>query len=174
MIERIFAGKVLNSDDLIVKYLDSDGDQVTLANDSDLTVALHFHQHLRLFVYINGKETIGKKSKSNTKQDGSLIEAKTFAHELQQIRNSVQTILDRFEIPSQSVNDKREEKRTISVPTPSAAVLSTVSREFDPYTHVIERQRSSTPNSIRSRVYNSKKNAPTEEQTPPVPSGKCH
>jgi len=52
MIERIFAGKISNSDELIIKYLDDDGDKITLLNDSDLTVALHFHKLLRLFVFV--------------------------------------------------------------------------------------------------------------------------
>jgi hypothetical protein len=98
MMERIFSGKISNSDELTIKYVDDDGDKITLLNDSDLTVALHFHKLLRLFVLVNGNEQINNHSTDNLNKEGSLIDAKTFRTELQQIRNSVQTILDRLQL----------------------------------------------------------------------------
>jgi hypothetical protein len=127
MMERIFAGKISNSDEITIKYLDDDGDKVTLLNDSDLTVALHFHKLLRLFVFVNGQEQINSNSAegAETKQ-GNLIEAKAFRNALQQIRNSVQTILERLQLPS------RDQEKGASTPVaPPSSVVSSTTREFD-------------------------------------------
>ncbi|CAF1026452.1 unnamed protein product [Adineta ricciae] len=101
MMQRIFVGKISNTDDLIIKYLDDDGDKVTLSNDGDLTVALHFHKVLRLFVFVNGNEQVN----TNSDKQGDFIDEKTFRTELQAIRNSVQTILDRLQLPTNDVSD---------------------------------------------------------------------
>ena len=154
MLQRIFSGKISNSDDITVKYLDDDGDKITLLTDSDLTVALHFHKILRLFVFVNGQEQTKDNSSDQCNQQGNLIDAKTFRTELQQIRNSVQTILDRLQ--GSSVTQGKEVSTT---PTPSNAPTSTVvsstTREFDPLKNVSSsqqnQQRSSTPDSIRSK-----------------------
>jgi len=152
MIERIFAGKISNSDELIIKYLDDDGDKITLLNDSDLTVALHFHKLLRLFVFVNGKEQT-----DNSNQEKDFIDAKIFRNELQDIRNSVQTILDRLQLTTNETPTKPTTPPTV----PSATVVSNTTREFDPYKNTYQQQRSATPDSIRS---NSNKN---EQQTAP-------
>jgi hypothetical protein len=145
MMERVFTGKISNSDELTIKYLDDDGDKVTLLNDSDLTVALHFHKLLRLFVFVNGKEQINTNSTDNLHQDGNFIDAKTFRTELQDIRNSVQTILDRLQL---STNE-----------------LPTTTHEFDPHKHS-QQQRSATPDSIRSNSNNNEhQTAPTGNKT---------
>ncbi|CAF0752335.1 unnamed protein product [Adineta steineri] len=156
MMERIFAGKISNSDELTIKYLDEDGDKITLLNDSDLTVALHFHKILRLFVLVNGNEQINNNSTENLNKEGSLIDAKTFRTELQQIRNSIQTILDQLQLStSQStINNQEKEISTATIPTP--AVVSSTTREFDPYKH-LQNQRSTTPDSIRSKSSTSNK-----------------
>ncbi|CAF0851566.1 unnamed protein product [Adineta ricciae] len=164
MMERIFAGKISNSDELTIKYLDDDGDKITLLNDSDLTVALHFHKILRLFVLVNGNEQISTNSTENSSQDGSLIDAKTFRTELQQIRNSVQTILDRLQLSaSQTVVTNNQEKETTAVPPP--AVASNTARDFDPYKHFQQPQRSNTPDSIRSKSSTSNKLNPNEQKS---------
>ena len=99
MMERIFGGKICNSDELTIKYVDDDGDKITLLNDSDLTVALHFHKILRLFVAVNGQERVSHVAE-NAKQGENLIDAKEFRNELKDIRTSVQTILDRLQLSS--------------------------------------------------------------------------
>ena len=164
MMERVFAGKISNSDELTIKYLDDDGDKVTLLNDSDLTVALHFHKLLRLFVLVNGKEQIDNTSTDNTTKEGSLINANTFRTELQQIRNSVQTILDRLQLPTNQQTTTNQEKEVVTtIPTP--AVISSTTREFDPYKHLHQQQRSTTPDSIRSKSSTSNKTANNEQQS---------
>jgi hypothetical protein len=163
MMERIFAGKISNSDELTIKYLDDDGDKITLLNDSDLTVALHFHKLLRLFVFVNGNEEINSNStKANANKEGSLIDAKTFRTELQQIRNSVQTILDRLQLPT---NNQQQEVTTTSGTLPTSAVVTNTNRELDPYKHLHQRQRSNTPDSIRSKSSNSNKTANDEQKS---------
>lgn len=167
MMERIFAGKISNSDELTIKYLDEDGDKITLLNDSDLTVALHFHKVLRLFVLVNGNEQIGESaSAAAASQEGSLIDAKTFRSELQQIRNSVQTILDRLQLSSSqsATTQEKDASSTAAVPAPTPAVVSSTTREFDPYKHLQQNQRSTTPDSIRSKSSASNKTNQFEQK----------
>jgi hypothetical protein len=157
MMERVFAGKISNSDELTIKYLDDDGDKITLLNDSDLNVALHFHKLLRLFVSVNGNEQINTNSTDNLNKDGNFIDAKTFRNELQDIRNSVQTILDRLQL---STNEVSTTAPTIS----SSTTVSNTTREFDPYKNSYQQQRSATPDSIRSNLNQSEhQTAPTVE-----------
>jgi hypothetical protein len=138
MMERIFTGKISNSDELTIKYLDNDGDKITLLNDSDLTVALHFHKLLRLFVIVNGNEQINANS---TDKEGNLIDTNTFHNELQELRNSVQTILDRLQL---STNE-----------------LPTATHEFDP-----QQQRSDSIGSNSNRLANNEhQTAPTGNKT---------
>ncbi|CAF3331064.1 unnamed protein product [Rotaria socialis] len=172
MMERIFAGKISNSDELTIKYLDDDGDKITLLNDSDLTVALNFHKVLRVFVLVNGSEQFPNNSTDNVNKEGSLVDAKTFRTELQQIRNSVQAILDRLQLPTnQEEKNKQQEEATTKASTPVFVPSST--REFDPYKH-LQTQRSTTPDSIRSRLSNSNKIVRSEQKsfqaTQPVPT----
>ena len=177
-MERIFAGKISNSDEITIKYLDDDGDKVTLLNDSDLTVALHFHKLLRLFVFVNGQEQINSNSVegAETKQ-GHLIEAKTFRNELQQIRNSVQTILDRLQLPSGG-----QEKEASTPVAPPPTVVSSTTREFDPFKNASQlqqaapHQRSTTPDSIRSKSSTSNLNSNNNEQKAfqPAPISEDH
>jgi hypothetical protein len=154
MMERVFVGKIANSDELTIKYLDDDGDKITLLNDSDLTVALHFHKLLRLFVFVNGDEQINVNSTDNLNKDGDLIDAKTFRNELQDIRNSVQTILDRLQL---STNE---------VPTipPSTTIVSNTTREFDPYKHSQQPPRSASPDSIQSNSNRHNEHPPGKNQ----------
>jgi hypothetical protein len=177
MMERIFAGKISNSDELTIKYLDDDGDKITLLNDSDLTVALHFHKILRLFVLVNGNEQINNNSTENLNKEGSLIDAKTFRNELQQIRNSVQTILDRLQLSTNQGTTQNQEKEltTTTTTVPTSAAVSSTAREFDPYKHLHQNQRSTTPDSIRSKSSTSNKLANNEQTSfqtiPSAPTG---
>jgi protein TFG len=141
MMERIFTGKISNSDELTIKYLDNDGDKITLLNDSDLTVALHFHKLLRLFVIVNGNEQI------NVNSTDKNLDTKTFHNELQELKNSVQTILDRLQLSTNEL--------------PTATVSSSTTNEFDPH-----QQRSATPDNIRSNLANNEhQTAPTGNKT---------
>ncbi|CAF2814445.1 unnamed protein product [Rotaria sp. Silwood2] len=168
MMERIFAGKISNSDELTIKYLDDDGDKITLLNDSDLTVALNFHKVLRLFVLVNGNEelTNNNSTAENLNKEGSLIDAKTFRNELQQIRNSVQTILDRLQLPTnQNTTNNQEKEVTTTATIPTPAFVSSTAREFDPYKHLHQSQRSTTPDSIRSKSSTSNKTSHNEQKS---------
>lgn len=138
MMERVFSGKISNSDELTIKYLDDDGDKITLLDDSDLTVALNFHKILRLFVFVNGNEQLKTNSTDNLKQEENLVDAKTFRNELQSIRNSVQTILDRLQL-------SKDEVVPPVATTPTAP--SSTTREFDPYK---QQQQSATPDTHQS------------------------
>lgn len=165
-MERIYAGKISNSDEITIKYMDDDGDKITLLNDSDLTVALNFHKVLRLFVLVNGNEQLPTSNTTdNANKEGSLIDAKTFRSELQQIRNSVQAILDRLQIPSgQETTSNQEKEATTAAKAPTPLLVSGATREFDPYKH-LQTQRSSTPDSVRSKSSTSNKVINREQKT---------
>ena len=160
MMERIFSGKISNSDELTIKYLDDDGDKITLSNDSDLNVALHFHKLLRLFVFLNGKEPTNS-SNDNLNQQGNLIDAKAYRNELQDIRNSVQTILDRLQLS----NNETQTTTTTAVAPPAVAANTT--REFDPFKHASQQQQSVSPNTNHSNGTQS-----TSNEQPAAPAGK--
>ncbi|CAF4512804.1 unnamed protein product, partial [Rotaria magnacalcarata] len=127
---------------------------------------------LRVFVLVNGSEQFPNNSTDNVNKEGSLIDAKTFRTELQQIRNSVQTILDRLQLSTnQEARNKQEEEATTKASTPVFVPSST--REFDPCKR-LQTQRSNTPDSIRSRSSNSNKMTSSEQKsfqaTQPVPT----
>lgn len=191
MMERVFSGKISNSDEITIKYLDEDGDKITLLNDNDLTVALHFHKLLRLFVFVNGQEqpTTGNANTAETNEkSGSLIDAKTFRSELQQIRNAVQTILDRLQLPAETNQEKEVTTSSCNaslgisqaqpVIQPPPALVSSTNREFDPIKNANQfqppQQRSSTPDSIRSKSSTSHLSGHNEQksfaQTNPTPT----
>jgi len=184
MLERIFAGKISNSDEITIKYVDEDGDKITLLNDTDLTVALHFHKLLRLFVFVNGQEqpTTGSTNTTETNEKtGHLIDAKTFRSELQQIRNAVQTILDRLQLPAETTQDKEVTNSSCNasigiapappqlVRQPLTAFVSSTTREFDPIKNATQfeppQQRSTTPDSIRSKSSTSHLSGQNEQKT---------
>jgi hypothetical protein len=175
MMERIFAGKISNSDEITIKYQDDDGDKITLLNDSDLTVALHFHKLLRIFVFVNGQEQIDSNSTETLDKQENLIDAKTFRTELQQIRNAVQTILDRLQLPVIS-----PEKEVSTPVVPPSTLVSNATREFDPYKNApplqqFTQQRSSTPDSVRSKSSNSNVISNHEQKTfQPTTAGNHH
>lgn len=154
MMERVFSGKISNSDEITIKYLDDDGDKITLLNDSDLTVALHFNKILRLFVFVNGNE---QTKTDNLNQEENFIDAKLFRIELQEIRNSVQKILDRL----QSSTDEVQPSTTVA---PSSTVSATTTREFDP----LKQQQSATPDTLQSNANHFTNN--NDHQT--VPKGR--
>lgn len=178
MMERVFGGKISNSDELTIKYLDNDGDKITLLNDSDLTVALNFHKTLRLFVFVNGNELTSTNGKMNGNKDVDLVDATLFRNELQQIRNSVQTILDRLRLssndaaPSSSSPSSLVTSTTTNAapPVASTPVTPGTTREFDPIKNSQQQQqRSATPDTT---TRSSAGQANTEHQAPRPPSGK--
>ncbi|CAF1035149.1 unnamed protein product [Rotaria sordida] len=165
MMERIFAGKISNSDEITIKYLDDDGDKITLLNDSDLTVALHFHKLLRLFVCINGNEQTNTNSIDKLTKEDNLIDAKTYRNELQQIRNSVQTILDRLQLSTNEVPAQAPPPPPTTTTAPTSTIVSSTTREFDPYKNLQQQQqqRSATPPTNLNRQGNNEQQqiAPT-------------
>lgn len=176
MLERVFAGKISNSDEITLKYLDDEGDKITLLNDSDLTVALQFHKVLRLFVFVNGQEqTASSSTQESSEKSGNLIDAKVFRTELQQIRNAVQNILDRLQLPAETNQEKEASSSAATSATstavnaaPSTTVPSSAIREFDPVKNLSQyqptQQRSSTPDSIRSKSSTSHFTANNEQK----------
>ncbi|CAF0912949.1 unnamed protein product [Didymodactylos carnosus] len=161
MMERVFVGKINSTDQLIIKYLDDDGDKITLLTDSDLTVALHFHQILRLYLYIDGYETTAKETS---------IDVKTFRHELQQIQSSVQTILDRLQaqpaLLSRKTIENEKSYNTAVAESHEIPLQQTahIQEEFDPNKQQQHQQRSGTPDNMISKPLLSNTGANNEVQ----------
>ena len=128
MMMRIFKGSLSNDDDLTIKYLDDEGDKVTLCDDSDLKLALQSRHELRLFVITHKNSVVSNRSKKNHLTDASWINAETFKIELQQIRNSVQTILDRLPLeknPNVEISHTNVKSPVINTNTSTIAPLFT-------------------------------------------------
>lgn len=165
MMERIFVGKISNSDEITIKYLDDDGDKITLSNDSDLTVALHFHKRLRLFLFINGKE---EKNSKVDKQQGDFIDEKTFRSELQDIRTTVQTILDRLKLSSNEVSSKTDQEQKTEIQTETNHQVQSIHEQPPPPPPVVQTAEIPTATSpFTQQAYTQEQQAKTNIFGPP-------
>jgi hypothetical protein len=157
MMQRVFIGKISDSDELIIKYLDDDGDKITLSTDSDLSVALQFHQQLRLYLYVNSSKQIKRNATENVIHGQTFIDISTFQCQLRQIRNSMENMLDRLSCSSSTntstTKDEQEHVLKESVPLPAVAAIAT--SEFDPYSSSVQRQCSNMSDGIPLKLFNS-------------------
>lgn len=53
MIQRIFSDRIRPNDEFRIKYADDENDLITIANDSDLAVAIQTTKILKLTIYSN-------------------------------------------------------------------------------------------------------------------------
>lgn len=90
MLQRVFRGKLTNTDDVTLKYADEDGDLISIMDSSDLNLAKQMNRLLKLRVFINGKEPLPTLDAS---------EVQNVKKELAAIRDKVNTLLDALEVP---------------------------------------------------------------------------
>eukprot|EP00794_Sanderia_malayensis_P000607 gene607-1269_t len=55
MMQRLFRGKIKNTDDILIKYKDEDSDLITIFDSSDLSFAKSLSRYLKITIFVNGK-----------------------------------------------------------------------------------------------------------------------
>ncbi|KAF6385577.1 trafficking from ER to golgi regulator [Rhinolophus ferrumequinum] len=133
MMQRVFRGKLLSNDEVIIKYKDEDGDLITIFDSSDLSFAIQCSRILKLTLFVNGQPRPLESS-----------QVKYLRRELIELRNKVNRLLDSLEppgepgpstnIPENDTVDGREEKPAASDSSgkQSTQVMSASMSAFDP------------------------------------------
>ncbi|XP_003374240.1 putative protein TFG [Trichinella spiralis] len=125
MMQRVFKDKLSATDDVTVKYLDDDGDLVTILDSSDLAFAIQCHRVLRLTLLVTSTEI---------KSDA----ASEVIRSLEIIRDSAIDILEKIErrslFTSSGVSSQTDSQPVVGEDT-SSVELSKQGMEFDPLQH---------------------------------------
>ncbi|XP_007517502.1 protein TFG isoform X2 [Erinaceus europaeus] len=133
MMQRVFRGKLLSNDEVIIKYKDEDGDLITIFDSSDLSFAIQCSRILKLTLFVNGQPRPLESS-----------QVKYLRRELIELRNKVNRLLDSLEppgepgpstsIPENDTVDGREEKPAASDSSgkQSTQVMAASMSAFDP------------------------------------------
>ncbi|XP_012932547.1 protein TFG isoform X4 [Heterocephalus glaber] len=133
MMQRVFRGKLLSNDEVIIKYKDEDGDLITIFDSSDLSFAIQCSRILKLTLFVNGQPRPLESS-----------QVKYLRRELVELRNKVNRLLDSLEppgepgpstsIPENDTVDGREEKPAASDSSgkQSTQVMAASMSAFDP------------------------------------------
>uniref|UniRef100_A0A1E1XGJ5 Putative the pb1 domain found in tfg protein n=1 Tax=Amblyomma aureolatum TaxID=187763 RepID=A0A1E1XGJ5_9ACAR len=119
MMQRVFRGKLSSSDEVTVKYKDEDGDLITIFDSSDLSFAIQCSRILKLTIFVNHQPVPLEPD-----------EIKHLRKELQEIRNVVNRLLDRFE-PRHFVSNSSEPEDSAGT-APLKAKNTVAPKEFDP------------------------------------------
>ncbi|VDI28207.1 uncharacterized protein LOC143048695 isoform X3 [Mytilus galloprovincialis] len=182
MMQRVYRGKLKNSDDITLKYKDEDNDLITIFDDSDLSFAIQCSRILKITLFVNGQP---QPLESN--------QIKHLKTELRQIRDRVIQIIDTLEPQSDissSVDTVSKEEpmvtestRQATQPTQTRPTNSAQGKEFDPLSSqkVTEEkvmssfgissqsERPGTPDSINSVGSASSTNQRQQQSTPSTP-----
>ena len=94
MLQRVFRGRLKDTDEVTLKYSDEDGDLVTIADSADLNLAKQFSRLLKITVFVHGKEPLPIIDAS---------EVKEVKKELATIRDKVTALLDALDITPKGV-----------------------------------------------------------------------
>jgi len=140
MMQRVYQGKLTNTDEIVIKYKDEDGDMVTIFDSSDLSFAIQCSSILKLILIVNGgprpldpeevkhvkKELQGIRDKVNHLLDClDETNSSTVEHDLTSADKDVRTVSGNHnEASHQSVNAQRP------IAVQQLSVGS--SKEFDP------------------------------------------
>ncbi|XP_037519293.1 protein TFG [Rhipicephalus sanguineus] len=119
MMQRVFRGKLSSNDEVTVKYKDEDGDLITIFDSSDLSFAIQCSRILKLTIFVNHQPVPLEPD-----------EIKHLRKELQEIRNVVNRLLDRFEPRHFVTNSSEPEDSAGSAPQKAANAVAP--KEFDP------------------------------------------
>ncbi|XP_064405621.1 protein TFG-like isoform X2 [Halichondria panicea] len=85
MLQRVYKGKLNNTDEVTLKYCDEEGDYITISDSSDLNLAKQICRQLKIKIYVHGKVPLP------TLDASEVQEVRT---ELVTIRNKVNTLLN--------------------------------------------------------------------------------
>nr|XP_037281229.1 protein TFG-like [Rhipicephalus microplus] len=119
MMQRVFRGKLSSNDEVTVKYKDEDGDLITIFDSSDLSFAIQCSRILKLTIFVNQQPVPLEPD-----------EIKLLRKELQEIRNVVNRLLDRFE-PRHFVSNNSEPEDSAGS-APQKTTNAVAPKEFDP------------------------------------------
>ncbi|KAL1470338.1 hypothetical protein MTO96_040493 [Rhipicephalus appendiculatus] len=119
MMQRVFRGKLSTNDEVTVKYKDEDGDLITIFDSSDLSFAIQCSRILKLTIFVNQQPVPLEPD-----------EIKHLRKELQEIRNVVNRLLDRFEPRHFLSNNSEPEDSAGSAPLKTTNAVAP--KEFDP------------------------------------------
>lgn len=86
MMQRVFRGKLLSTDDITIKYKDEEGDLITLFDSSDLSFAVQYSRVLKLTIFINNADSL-----SRLYQPAQL---NVIRNQLRKLRDQVNYLLD--------------------------------------------------------------------------------
>ncbi|XP_067050931.1 protein TFG-like isoform X2 [Acropora muricata] len=86
MMQRVFRGKLSNTDDITIKYKDEDGDLVTIFDSSDLSFARSMSRIIKITLFVNGVPR---------PLEHSLVAE--FRRELTELRDRVNYLLNRLD-----------------------------------------------------------------------------
>lgn len=86
MMQRVFRGKLSNTDDITIKYKDEDGDLVTIFDSSDLSFARSISRIIKITLFVNGVPR---------PPEHSLVAE--FRRELTELRDRVNYLLNRLD-----------------------------------------------------------------------------
>ncbi|KRZ01566.1 Protein TFG [Trichinella zimbabwensis] len=126
MMQRVFKDKLSATDDVSVKYIDDDGDLVTILDSSDLAFAIQCHRVLRLTLLV-------RESSTKMKTDAAI----EIVRSLEVIRDSAIDVLEKIERCSlltssgRSVSSQTDSQPTVGEDS-SSVDLSKQGMEFDP------------------------------------------
>ncbi|MFT7799838.1 protein TFG isoform X1 [Arapaima gigas] len=91
MMQRVFRGKLQSCDEVTIKYKDEDDDLITIFDSSDLSFAIQCSRILKLTLFVNGQPRPLESS-----------QVKYLRHELIELRNKVNRLLDSLEPPAET------------------------------------------------------------------------
>ncbi|KAJ7321760.1 hypothetical protein OS493_033868 [Desmophyllum pertusum] len=95
MMQRVYRGKLSNTDDITIKYKDEDGDLITIFDSSDLAFARTICRILKITLFVNGIPR---------PPEHTLVAE--FKRELMQIRDRINYLLNRLDISDENEQPK--------------------------------------------------------------------
>ncbi|KJE94099.1 hypothetical protein CAOG_04788 [Capsaspora owczarzaki ATCC 30864] len=153
MMQRVFRGRLSPSDDLLIKYRDTDGDWITISDNQDLTHAKSYSRLLQIRIQVKNAEQI--KIATALRAAGNQAVVQAIEREIDNFREKVHLLLGQLDQPRYSgapsggvadgaanANSAASGSSAATAVTASAAqesvavapkaVDSKASREFDP------------------------------------------
>ncbi|OTF69038.1 PAT1-like protein, partial [Euroglyphus maynei] len=98
MMQRLF--KLQPTDEIHLKYRDDDNDLISIIDDNDLSFAIQYSRILKLKVFVNEKITPG------TGRSTSMNDYKQICHELIDIRNRCNQLLEKMHLSGDKKSSK--------------------------------------------------------------------
>ncbi|XP_038077577.1 protein TFG-like isoform X2 [Patiria miniata] len=154
MMQRVFRGKLKNTDEVTIKYKDEDGDLITIFDSTDLSFAIQCSRILKLTLFVNGLP-----------QPLQSDQVKHIRKQLADIRDQVLYLMDTLEPPAAEPQEVEVPQADSSVPAVRVDTAKTAM--FDPYK---KPERSDSGNSGVMQSFGLDKEVPEERPSSPTGS----